>query len=255
MTLKCRVIPILLLTKQGLVKGKNFDHSRRVGSPQSLVRVYRARDVDELIMLDVEATLSGSPPSFRDIEMLARECNFPLAVGGGISDRASVETLFEIGADKVVLNTVCYQKAELVTDVAGTFGAQSLVVSIDYRVVNGRPLCFSRSGTHCESVELKDWAIRMSESGAGELVLCNCDRDGMMNGYDLDNLRTVVEAVRIPVVVSGGAGNLSHFAPAILGGGASAVGAGSIFLFTHTTPSDVRDELGRNGIPVRTSVK
>jgi len=253
MTLKSRVIPILLLTKQGLVKGRSFDHSRRVGSPQSLIRVYRARDVDELILLDVEASLSGSPPSFRDIQTLARECNFPLAVGGGINSMASIEKMFEIGADKVVINTACYRKPELIKDAAVKFGTQSLVVSIDYRVVEGIPVCFSQSGTFREPFVLKDWAVRMADSGAGEIVLCNCDRDGMMTGYDLENLRTVVDAVRIPVVISGGAGKLSHFAPAILESGASAVAAGSIFLFTQITPSAIRDELSRNGIPVRNS--
>lgn len=253
MTLKSRVIPTLLLTKQGLVKGKGFDHSRRIGSPQSLIRVYRARDVDELILLDVEASLSGSPPSFRDIKTLARECNFPLAVGGGINNMASIEKMFEIGADKVVINTACYREPELIRDAAVEFGTQSLVVSIDYRVVEGIPVCFSRSGTFREPFVLKDWAVRMADSGAGEIVLCNCDRDGMMTGYDLDNLRTVVDAVRIPVVISGGAGKLSHFAPAILEGGASAVAAGSVFLFTQITPSAIRDELSRNGIPVRNS--
>jgi len=233
----------------------SFDHSRRVGSPQSLIRVYRARDIDELILLDVEASLSDSPPLFRDIQTLAKECNFPLAVGGGINNMASIEKMFEIGADKVVINTACYKKPELIKDAAVEFGTQSLVVSIDYRVVDGIPVCFSRSGTYREPFVLKDWAVRMSDSGAGELVLCNCDRDGMMNGYDQENLRTVVDAVRTPVVISGGAGKLSDFAPAILESGASAVAAGSIFLFTQITPSAIRDELSRNGIPVRNSIR
>jgi len=251
MTLKSRVIPILLLTKQGLVKGRGFDHSRRVGSPQSLIRVYRARDVDELILLDVEASLSGSSPSFRDIQTLARECNFPLAVGGGINNMTSIEKMFEIGADKVVINTACYRKPELIKDAAVEFGTQSLVVSIDYRVVEGIPVCFSQSGTFREPFVLKDWAVRMADSGAGEIVLCNCDRDGMMTGYDLENLKLVVDSVSVPVVIAGGAGHLSHFAPAILEGGAAAVAAGSIFLFTEVTPKMVRVALAELGLPVR----
>lgn len=255
MTLKSRVIPILLLTKQGLIKGKNFNHSRRVGSPKSLISVYRARDVDELMLLDVEATLFENLPSFKDLQMLAEECNFPLAIGGGISSKASIKKLFEIGADKVILNSACYRNPKLLSESASEFGAQSLVVSIDYRVIDGVPVCFSRSGTQREPFLLQEWAKRMAESGAGELVLCNCERDGMMNGYDLENLRSVVDVVQVPVVVSGGAGSLSHFAPAITKGGASAVAAASVFLFTQITPRAIRDELSRDGIPVRSSIK
>lgn len=255
MTLKYRVIPVLLLSRHGIIKGKNFDHSRHVGSPLPLVRVYRARDVDELILVDVDATRFGTSPAFRDLEILARECNFPVALGGGVTNKAEIERLFSIGADKVILNSVCYEKSGLLSDAAREFGAQSLVVSIDYRVEDGMAICYSRSGTKRESFALKEWAIRMAESGAGELVICNCDRDGMMNGYDLENLQTVVDAVRVPVVASGGAGNISHFAPAILEGGASAVAAGSIFLFTETTPSTVRNELREAGIPVRALIR
>lgn len=249
--LKTRVIPVLLWTRHGLVKGRGFDHSRRVGSALSVVRVFRARDVDELMLLDVDASVTGSGISSQELESLSAECNFPLAVGGGIDSIAAVERMLRLGADKVVLNSATYSNPDLISDLAREFGSQSVAVSIDYRVTDGRARCYSHSGTKAQPHTLTEWARRMEAAGAGELVVCNCDRDGTLQGFDLETLSDLVGQVSVPVVAAGGAGQLDHFSEAIHSGGVAATAAGSIFLFTETTPTMVRNHLAESGIPVR----
>lgn len=253
--LKKRVVPVLLLSSHGLVKGKNFDHSRKVGSPQALIRVFRARDVDELVLLDVEATLKDQEPRFNELEKLARECDFPLAVGGGISSKSSIEKMFRLGADKIVLNSTCYADPALVAIAAKEYGSQSVVVSIDYRSIGSSARCYSHSGTHEQPHKLRDWAMRMEDFGAGELIIGNCDRDGTLTGYDIEGLRSVVDSVTIPVIASGGAGTLEDFSKVIDETGVDAVSAGSVFLFSEVTPRMVRDHLESCGIAVRRTVR
>lgn len=249
--LKTRVIPVLLWTRHGLVKGRGFDHSRRVGSPLSVVRVFRARDVDELMLLDVDASMTGSGISSRELQSLSAECNFPLAVGGGLDSVAAVERVLRLGADKVVLNSATYSKPDLISELAREFGSQSIAVSIDYRVADGHARCFSHSGTVEQPFTLTEWCRRMESSGAGELVVCNCDRDGTMQGFDVKTLSALVEHVSVPVVAAGGAGQPDHFSEAIRSAGVAATAAGSVFLFTETTPTTVRNHLAESGIPVR----
>ena len=251
--LKLRIIPVMLWSGIGLIKGRKFDHSRKVGSPVSATRVYRARDIDELVLLDVAATLGHVSPRTDEIRSLANECDFPLTVGGGVTTEENIEQLFAVGADKVSLNSVCYSRPELVTSASRRFGRQSIVVSVDYRDTSEGLQCFSHAGTQPTGINLLEWVREMEARGAGELILCNCDYDGMMSGYDIENLSRVALAVSIPVIALGGAGNLQHFVEVVRMTQVSAVAAGSVFHFTDITPQEIKRELQLHGVPVRKS--
>ena len=249
--LKKRVIPIMLWADHGLVKGRNFDHSRRVGSAVSAINVYASRDVDELLLLDVRATQLGEHPKFSELELLARECSFPLGIGGGVKTLDDVAGLLRIGADKVVINSAAYFNKALVEKASKEFGSQSIVVSVDFRILNGTAMCFSHCGRNAQSVNVLDWVREVEQLGAGEIVVCNCDRDGEMIGFDLETIAEITQAVSIPVIASGGAGMTQHFVDAITIAGADAVAAGSVFHFTEITPHSIKEALSENGIPVR----
>lgn len=249
--LKTRIIPVMLWKDSGLIKGKRFEHSRNVGAVLPAVKVYNARDVDELVLVDVGASLGGTQPRYREIEWFARECNVPLAVGGGITTEEQIELVLRAGADKVIVNSVCFENPRLVTQAAERFGSQCVVVSIDYRVIDGTPTCFSHAGTLDRKVSVEHWARKMEDLGAGELILTNCEHDGMMIGYDVSTIRQMAETVGIPVIASGGAGSLDHFVEVLQIGRADAVAAGSVFHFTEITPREIKDRLAEAGIPVR----
>lgn len=251
--LKIRIIPVMLWDTHGLVKGKQFNPQRRVGSVIPATKIYNSRDVDELILVDIRASQNGNPPRFEEVVQISSECSIPLTVGGGISSLEHIELLLKSGADKVSLNSVIYDNLRLVTDAAQRFGAQCIVVSIDYRIGKSGPECFSHSGTRAQNIGPSDLAIRVADSGAGEILLTCINNDGMMNGFDVSTVRSVVDSVSIPVVASGGASEYGDLLSAIVDGGAAAVAAGSIFHFTEQTPNEARTFLGRMGIPVRKS--
>ncbi|MBN8195901.1 MULTISPECIES: imidazole glycerol phosphate synthase subunit HisF [Thalassospira] len=249
--LKTRVIPTLLFKDFGLVKGKKFDSWRRVGSAMQAVSVYNMRDVDELIFLDISASPNGAEPDFEQVEELARECNMPLTVGGGVNKVSDIRKLLEVGADKVAINTAAYYKQGLVEEASKLFGSQCIVASVDVSTGSGEPEVVACCGTKQTGLRPVDAVKRLEASGAGEILLTSIDNDGLMNGYDIDLIKSVVEAVSIPVIASGGAGTYQHMVDAIVVGGASAVAAASIFHFTECTPSQARDYLRLNGIPTR----
>jgi cyclase len=252
--LKTRVIPIVLWKMGGIVKGRGFDHSRNVGTVLPAIKVYNTRDIDELMLLDVHASISQQTPRFNEVEVLARECSVPLTVGGGVTCLDDIESLLRAGADKVLLNTVCYDKPELVRQASNRFGSQCVVVGIDYRDIDGRLLCFSHAGQRRREWSIDGWARRVEDQGAGEIVLTSCARDGMMNGFDLETVARVVESIGVPVVAAGGAGNLDHFVEVVRTAGANAVAAGSVFHFTEITPQAVKEHLGLAGVPVRLGI-
>jgi cyclase len=249
--LKTRIIPSLLYKDFGLVKGRQFDSSRAVGSPMQAVKVYNMRDVDELLFLDVTATLQGRSPDFDLIDDLADECFMPLTVGGGVRSIEDVRRLLEVGADKVAMNSTLIESPELVLETARRFGSQCIVASIDTRKgENDTPEVWIRSGTRPTGRHPVDVARDVQARGAGEIVLTSIDRDGTMTGYDLPTLELVAEAVTIPVIASGGAGSYDDLRRAI-DAGASAVAAASIFHFTEQTPIEAKLHLQSLGVPVR----
>jgi cyclase len=252
--LKTRVIPVMLWKDVGLVKGRCFNHSRRVGSVLPAVKVFNSRDVDELVLVDVTATLNGNSPRLVEIRQFARECNVPLSVGGGIKSEEDIEGVLRAGADKVVLNSACFSHPKLLTRASRNFGAQCVVASIDYRNIDGTAVCFSHAGQIRTNYTLLDWARTVEELGAGEILLTDCTRDGTMTGYDLETIKEVAFSVGVPVIASGGAGTLDHFVEAVKVASADAVAAGSVFHFTEITPREIKEHLARAGIPVRIGV-
>ena len=218
--LKIRVIPTLLWKNFGLVKGIGFDSWRRVGP----IKVYNSRDVDELILVDITATLEGNPPDHDSVSDFSEECTVPFTVGGGITNLEQIVSLLHAGADKIAINTTAYSNPNLIETAANRFGAQCMVVSIDAkRLADGRYSCFSHSATIDTGRAPAEWAKEAANRGAGEILLTSIDRDGTMLGYDMELVEQVSSAVDIPVIASGGAGNFQHMIDVVKNAGASAV--------------------------------
>lgn len=251
--LKVRVIPTLLWKQFGLVKGKGFDSWRRVGPVLPAVKVYNQREVDELVLVDIVAHQSNNDPDFESIEEFGKDCFVPLTVGGGITRIEQVQRILRAGADKVVVNTAAYAHPNLISEIANRHGAQCVVASIDVRAHDGRWSCFSHAGKQATNREVVEWARELEDRGAGEIIITSIERDGTMQGYDLQLIETVVRAVNIPVIASGGAGNYQHMVDAVVQAGSSAVAAASIFHFTEQTPAGAKAALAEAGIQVRQS--
>lgn len=250
--LKVRVIPTLLWKNFGLVKGVGFDSWRRVGPVLPAVKVYNSRDVDELVLVDITATVEGNEPDPESVSDFADECFVPFTVGGGVTGINQMTALLRAGADKISINSEAYANPRLVEEAAQRFGIQCVVASIDARKVDsGQWRCFSHSGKQVQDREPVTWARELAERGAGEILITSIDRDGTMDGYDLALIEAVAGAVNIPVIASGGAGNYEHMRQAIVEGGASAVAAASMFHFTEQTPAEAKRALAAAGIPVR----
>jgi cyclase len=248
--LKTRIMPTLLYKDTTLVKGVGFDSWRRVGGAMQAIKVYNLREVDELIFLDITATRDGRQPDFVLIDDLADECFMPLAVGGGIKVVDDVRRLLQVGADKVVVNTAMVDRSGLIREIADRFGSQCVVASIDARNSGESHDVWVESGTRPAGLDPVTLAGQAEANGAGEILITSIERDGTMEGYDLDLIRAVSEAVSVPVIAAGGAGNYAHMADALTAG-ASAVAAASMFHFTEQTPLEAKHYLKGRGFHVR----
>lgn len=249
--LKTRIIPTLLYKDFGLVKGKGFDSRRAIGSAIQAIKVFNLRAVDELVFLDVTATLQEREPDYELIDELADDCFMPFTVGGGIRSVSHVGRLLEVGADKVAIGTAAVEEPAVLAETAKQFGSQCVVAVIDVaRDDVGSPTVKTRSGTFPTERDPVDLARCCEDMGAGEILLQSIDRDGTMTGYDLEILESVAEAVSIPVIASGGAGKYDHLVEA-LRAGADAVAASAMFQFTEQTPLAARARLAGAGFPVR----
>jgi cyclase len=250
--LKTRIIPTLLFKRVGLVKGVGFDSWRRVGTALQSIRVYNLRQVDELVLLDVGATPDATKPNFQEIDELADNCFMPMTVGGGVKTLEDIRALLAVGADKVAVNTAAVEAPELIRAGSETFGAQCIVVSIDFRSrSDGRPEVVTRCGQTATGRDPVVWAREVEALGAGEILLTSIERDGSMTGYDVDLVRDVSAAVQIPVIASGGCGSYQHMADILSSTKASAVAAASIFHFTEQTPLEAKHYLAERGFRVR----
>jgi imidazole glycerol-phosphate synthase subunit HisF len=250
--LKVRIMPTLLYKEVGLVKGIRFDSWRRVGSAMQTVKVYNLRQVDELVLLDIRASLEGRGPDLAAVDELADECFMPLTVGGGVRTIEDVRALLMVGADKVSINTAAIENPGLIREVADRFGSQCAVVSIDAcRGADGAYQVYTHAGTRKTGLDPVAAARKAERMGAGEILLTSIDNDGVMEGYDLELTRQVADAVQIPLIASGGAGSYHHMAQAIKTGHASAVAAASMFHFTEQTPLEAKRYLGGLGFAVR----
>jgi len=239
---KIRVMPTLLFKDVGLVKGVAFDSWRRVGSAMQAVKVYNMREVDELVYLDITATSDGRPPDFETVDDLADECFMPLTVGGGVRTVEHVRRLLKVGADKVAINSAAVEQPALIREIADRFGSQCVVVSIDARRrADGTYESYTHAGRRADAEAM----------GAGEVLLTSIDRDGTLQGYDVELTRLVSDAVSIPVIASGGAGTYAHMAEVLREGRASAVAAASMYHFTEQTPLAAKQYLRAAGFSVR----
>ncbi len=229
---KTRVIPVLLLRSQGLVKTFKFKDPKYIGDPINAVRIFNEKEVDELIFLDIDATKNSCEPNFELLTDIAGEAFMPMAYGGGITSLDQIRRIFALGFEKVVLNSVTYKNSKLIEDAASIFGSQSIVASLDVKKnLFGKYELYSSAGSTKESVNLFEHLNILTKSGVGEIFINSIDRDGAQQGYDIHLLRSISEFVDLPVVACGGAGNLDHLIQAVTDGGVSAVAAGSLFIF------------------------
>lgn len=227
-----RVIPCLLLKGQGLVKTIKFKEPKYLGDPINIVRIFNDKEVDELVLLDITATPENRGPRFEMLKDIASEAFIPLAYGGGIRTMDDVRTLLSIGIEKLVLNTAAFENPGLIREAADHAGSQAVVISIDVKKsLLGKYEVFTRCGQKKPGIDPVRHAIEMEKMGAGEIIINSIDRDGVMQGYDLELVQKVADAVSVPVVASGGAGSLQHVAEVIKTGHASAAAAGSLFVF------------------------
>jgi cyclase len=226
------VIPILLLMDGGLVKTVNFRQPRYVGDPINAVRVFNDKQVDEIVLLDIGATRAGRGPDEVAIEAVASEAFMPVAYGGGVKDLATARRLIQIGVEKVIVNAAAFEQPNLIRELAGHLGSSTIVASIDAtRRANGTYEVRYANGTRPSEHDARAQAELFAAAGAGELLLQSIDQDGMMTGYDLELIRQVTSVVPVPVVAAGGAGSLHDIVAAVRDAGASAAGAGSLFVF------------------------
>ncbi len=246
--LKIRVIPALTVKDAKLVKSVQFQNHRNIGNYVAAVRVFNARDVDELIFLDLDAHEKGIETWL--LEEVTKECFMPVTIGGGVKTIDEVQTLLSLGADKVSVNSEAIRRPAFITEIAERYGSQCAVVSIDVKKIEKGWEVFYDGGTHAAGLDVIEWAKEVEKHGAGEILLHSIDRDGVMEGYDLDLIRNVAGAVRIPVVALGGAGKVSDCVEAVRAG-ASAIAAASIFQYTETTPQIIKQALSEAGFPAR----
>lgn len=230
--IETRAIPCLLLRGQGLIKTERFKKPVYLGDPINVVRIFNDKEVDELVLLDVTATRERRRPPFEYLEKIASECFMPLCYGGGVRTIEDMRTLFAIGIEKVSVNTHAVEDPTMIRAAADEFGSQSVIVSIDVkRTLFGGYRVRTHGGRRRTRWEPAALARELERQGAGELLLNSIDRDGTMSGYDLELVRQVTEAVRIPVVACGGAGSVADLERVVHEAGASAAGAGSMFVF------------------------
>jgi imidazole glycerol-phosphate synthase subunit HisF len=229
--IRARVIPCLSLLNGGLVKTRKFKSPVYVGDPINAVRIFNDKEVDEIAFLDIGATSAGMEPNYELLADIASEAFMPFSYGGGITSVEQIKRLYAIGVEKVVINSAAGSNPALISEAAKLAGNSGVVASIDVRRNwLGQYSVYTNSGRHKLKEDPVDYAKMAEELGAGEILLNSIENDGMMQGYDLDIIKRVSEAVGVPIVALGGAGDLSHFAEAV-DHGASAVGAGSMFVF------------------------
>ena len=227
-----RVIPCLLLQDRGLVKTVKFKNPKYLGDPINIVRIFNDKEVDDLVFLDIQATRENRSPAFDLLRNITSECFMPLGYGGGITSMDDVRHLLSIGIEKIILNTAAVENPTLIRSAADYAGSSSVVISIDVKKnFPNKYEVYTRCGRKSTGLDPVKHAVKVDAMGAGEILINSIDRDGTMEGYDLELIHRVSEAVGIPVVACGGAGNMGHLRDAIKLGGASAAAAGSMLVF------------------------
>ncbi len=252
MGLAKRIIPCLDVTAGRVVKGVNFVGLRDAGDPVEIARRYDREGADELTFLDITASSDQRDLILHIIEAVAAEVFIPLTVGGGVREVNDVRRLLNAGADKVSINTTAVTNPQVVADAAAHFGSQCIVVAIDAKAgSDGKWEVYTHGGRRATGLDAVEWAQKMQQLGAGEILLTSMDRDGTRSGFNLALTRAVSDAVKIPVIASGGVGNLQHLADGVIQGHADAVLAASIFHFGEYTVNEAKLHMMQNGIEVR----
>jgi cyclase len=227
-----RIIPVLLLKDGGLYKTVRFGKDNYVGDPINTVKIFNEKEADELVLLDYHASRDKRAPDFPKIAEIAGEAFMPMGYGGGITHLDQARKVFDGGFEKVVLNSVLFNNLSILGEIGNIYGAQSVVASVDVKKnLFGKQKVYSVSGTRKTDLDPVEWAKTLEGAGAGEIFLNSVDRDGTWEGYDIPLIRAVSEAVKIPVIACGGAGSMADFEKAVREGGASAVAAGSLFVY------------------------
>ncbi len=246
-----RIIACLDVRDGAVVKGVKFEGLRQAGDPAALARRYNAEGIDEIVVLDVTATIEKRKALADTIGAVAREIFLPLCVGGGIKDESHADAAIEAGADKVSLNTAALARPALLTTLARRYGSQAVIVAIDAKRSNGGFQIYVRSGRQPTDRDAVEWAREAADRGAGEILLTSIDRDGTKRGFDCELTAAVSEAVPIPVIASGGAGSFDHFVDVFEAGKAHAALAASIFHYAEHAVRDLKRHLRDRGVPVR----
>ena len=254
MTLKTRIIPCLDVKDGRVVKGVQFENLRDAGDPVEQAKFYDEQGADEICFLDISASHEGRGTLYDVVSRTADVCFTPLTVGGGVRSVEDFRALLLAGADKVAINTAAVKKPDLIREAALSVGSQCVVVAIDARRISNNPTkweIFTHGGRNPTGIDAIEFAALAEKNGAGELLVTSMDKDGTKDGYDIDLIRTITDMVDIPVVASGGVGDLDHLVEGVTKGKANAVLAASIFHFGTYTLQEARDALKQNGIEVR----
>lgn len=248
---KVRLIPILLLKDQRMVKGKQFSNFRDTGDPAFAARIYNAQFVDELIFLDITATNEGRETNVEVIEKVSKECFMPLTIGGGVGSISQIRNLLLVGADKVIINSAAYTNKNLIKEASEIFGSQCIIVGIDVKMVDSTYVIYSNSGTLKQNVSLEEHIREMEKLGAGEIFINNIDNDGMMKGYDNDLISLVMSYTNLPVIACGGAGNFMHLVNTFNETKVGALAMASIYHFGDNNPVRARSYLKNQDVPIK----
>jgi cyclase len=256
MSLAKRIIPCLDVDKGRVVKGVKFLDIRDAGDPVEIAKRYDQQGADEITFLDITASSEGRDTTVHTVKKMASEVFIPLTVGGGIRNCDDIRLMLNAGADKVGINTAAIFNPDFVKEAASRFGSQCIVVAIDAKQVSGpgetpRWEIFTHGGRKPTGIDAVAWGIRMAEYGAGEILLTSMDQDGMKNGFDLGVTRAISDAVNIPIIASGGVGNLQHLVDGVVEGKADAVLAASIFHFGEYTVPEAKQFMRAQGVDVR----
>lgn len=251
MSLAKRIIPCLDVDAGRVVKGVNFVNIRDAGDPVEVARRYNEQGADEITMLDITATHEGRGTMIDTVKAIAGQVFIPLTVGGGIRTIDDIRAMLNAGADKVGINSAAIYNPDFVREASQRFGAQCIVVAIDAKRVDDHWELFTHGGRKATGIDAVDWAKRMTDMGAGEILLTSMDQDGVKTGFDLQLTRAVADAVSIPVIASGGVGNLDHLADGVLQGHADAVLAASIFHFGEYSIEQAKRHMIERGIEMR----
>jgi len=249
--LKNRIIPCLDVKNGRVVKGINFVGLKDAGDPVEQARIYSDNGADEICFLDITASNENRDTIYEVVKETSKRCFVPLTVGGGVRSVDDINKLLNCGADKVSINTAAVQNPSVVIDSSKKFGSQCIVVAIDAKKNNESWEIFTHGGRNSTGIDAIDFAILMEKNGAGELLVTSMDRDGTQKGYDIDLMSSISSSVNIPVIASGGVGNLDHLAEGIKTGKASAVLAASIFHYGKYSIKEAKEYLDSKGIPVR----